>query len=479
SSSVKPMKSESKRSGLSLFFIFVFLFFAAAVSVRAADDDVDRYVRAQLAERHIPGAAIAVIKNGRVVKAEGYGLASVEFNVPATKETVFEIGSVSKQITAAAVMLLVEEGKINPDEKISKYLPATPEAWKNVSVRNLLTHTSGIKSYTGLSGFELTKRLTRDDFIKALAAHPLEFETGARYQYSNSGYNLLGFIIETVSGKSYWDFIRARIFKPLGMNKTADRDPKYIIANRATGYEWENGSLAGRDYDLTDVFSAGAIVSTVEDLAKWDAALRGDAFLKKESKAQMWTPVTLNDGKPYPYGFGFRISEIRGHKIIGHSGQTAGFGANISRYVDDDLTVIALTNLGEIGMGTALANGIAKIYIPSISLKALKAQPEPDAKISQMISNALRERLENKLNPDYLTAELIKSLSTERAKLSNRRIASYGAIKNPVFVGSESSGANGAKIYRYKAETPRRIFLWRLTVNNEGKISEMTLEEEE
>ncbi|HLL99911.1 MAG TPA: hypothetical protein VK400_02565, partial [Pyrinomonadaceae bacterium] len=122
---------------------------------------------------------------------------------------------------------------------------------------------------------------------------------------------------------------------------------------------------------------------------------------------------------------------------------------------------------------------IAKIYIPSISLKALKAQPEPDAKISQMISNALRERLENKLNPDYLTAELIKSLSTERAKLSNRRIASYGAIKNPVFVGSESSGANGAKIYRYKAETPRRIFLWRLTVNNEGKISEMTLEEEE
>ena len=465
------MNSRFQRFSFSLFFVFLLL----TISARA--DEVDNFVRAQLAERHIPGAAIAVIKNGRVVKSEGYGLASVEFNAPVTKETVFEIGSVSKQMTAAAIMLLVEEGKINPDEKISKYLPATPDAWKNVTVRHLLTHTSGIKSYTGLSGFELTKRLSRDEFIRTLAAQPLEFETGSRYQYSNSGYNLLGFIIETVSGKSYWDFMRERIFKPLGMEKTADRDPKYIIPNRATGYEWENGSLIGRDYDLTDVFSAGAIVSTVTDLAKWDAAWRGDTLLKKTSKTQAWTPVTLNDGKPYPYGFGWRFSEVRGHRLIAHSGQTAGFGANISRYVDDDLTVIALTNLGEIGMGTVLANGIAKIYIPAISLKAVKAQTEPDAGVAKTIFNALRERLENKFNPEYLTGELIKSLSTERAKLNHGRIASFGAIKNLVYVGGETAGS--AKIYRYKAETPRRLFLWRFAVNNEGKISEMTLEEEE
>lgn len=465
------MNSGFQRFSFSLFFVFLLL------TTFARADEVDNFVRAQLAERHIPGAAIAVIKNGRVVKTGGYGLASVEFNVPATKETVFEIGSVSKQMTAAAIMLMVEEGKINPDEKISKYLPNTPDAWKNVSVRNLLTHTSGIKSYTGLSGFELTKRLSRDEFIKSLGVHPLEFETGSRYLYSNSGYNLLGFIIETVSGKSYWDFMRERIFKPLGMNATADRDPKYIIANRATGYEWENNALVGRDYDLTDVFSAGAIVSTVTDLAKWDAAWRNDTLLKKASRMQAWTPATLSDGKPYPYGFGWRISEIRGHRLVAHSGQTAGFGANISRYVDDDLTVIALTNLGEIGMGTVLANGIAKIYIPSISLKALKAQAEPDEKISRIIAMALRERLENKLSPERLTGELIKSLSTERAKINHQRIASYGAIKKLVYVGGETSA--NTKIYRYKAETPRRIFLWRLTVNDAGKISEMTLEEEE
>lgn len=447
------------------------------LAISAQADETDEFVRAVLQEHHIPGAAIAVIKNGKVIKTEGYGLASVEFNVAATKETVFEIGSISKQITAAAVLLLVEEGRINLDEKISKYLPATPDAWKNVSVRNLLTHTSGIKSYTGLSGFELTKRLKRDEFIKTLGTHPLEFETGARYQYSNSGYNLLGFIIETVSGKSYWDFVRERIFGPLGMNSTFDRDPKYIIKNRATGYEWENGALAGRDYDLTDVFSAGAIVSTVTDLAKWDAAWRSDTLLKKMSKTLAWTPVILTDGKSYPYGFGWRLSEIRGHRLIAHSGQTAGFGASISRFVDDDLTVIALTNLGEIGMGTLLAQGIAKIYIPEISLKALKEQTEPDEKISQKLKTALRERLENKANPEILTSELARQLATERTKNANLRIASFGAIKNLIFVGGETSGDR--KIYRYKMETPRRIFLWRLTVNAEGKISEMTLEEEE
>jgi CubicO group peptidase (beta-lactamase class C family) len=467
------MNYKFNRSIIAPLFVFVFLFLA--ISVRA--DEVDDYVRAAMRERHIPGAAIAVVKNGKIIKTEGYGLASVEFNVPATPETVFEIGSVSKQITAAAIMLLVEDGKVNLDEKISKYLPGTPDAWKNVSVRNLLTHTSGIKSYSSLNGFELNRRLKRDDFIKALAPHPLDFETGTSYTYSNSGYSLLGYIIETVSGKSYWDFTRERIFQPLGMTKTGDRDPKYIIKNRATGYEWENGKLVGRDYDLTDVFSAGAIVSTVTDLAKWEMALRGDTLLKKESKTQMWTPVSFNDGKPYPYGFGFRLSEIRGHKLIAHSGQTAGFGASLSRFVDDDLTVIVLTNLGEIGMGTLLANGIAKIYLPEMSLKAMKAQSEPNAEITKIVSKALRERPENKFDSETFSPELIKSISTERAKTNNQRIASFGAIKSIVFVGEETR--DGKKIYRYRAETPKRFFLWRFALNNEGKISEMTLEEEE
>lgn len=462
-----------KSISLKITLLFVFLSFLN-LSIKA--DEVDDFIRKQLTERNIPGAAVAVIKNGKVIKAEGYGLASVEFNVPVTKETVFEIGSVSKQLTAAGIMLLVEDGKVNLDEKISVYLPNTPESWKNVTVRNLLNHTSGVKNYFGLQGFELSRRATREDFIKTLGTYPLDFESGTNYTYSNSGYSLLSYIIESVSGKNYWEFMRERIFTPLGMSKTADRDLKFVIPNRATGYELQNNQLTGRDYNLTNLLGAGAIVSTVLDLAKWDAALRNDTLLKKTSKEQMWTPATFTDGKTYPYGLGFRLWEIRGHKLVAHSGQTAGFGANISRYVNDDLAVIALTNLGENGMGTLIAQGVAKLYLPEISLKALKAKPD-DAKITQIVKNALQLRTENNLNPDIFSPELIRSLQTESVRRNTIRFASYGEIKNLVFVGEEM--LEGRKVYRYKAETPKRILLWRFAFNNEGKLAQMLVEEEE
>lgn len=456
------------------FAIIIFLLFT--ISVRA-DEVVDKFVRAELAERNIPGAAIAVVKNGKVIKTNGYGIASVEFNAPSTPETVFEIGSVSKQITAAAVLLLVEDGKIDLDEKIPKYLPHTPDAWKDITVRHLLTHTSGVKSYTSLGGFELSKRYTSGDFIKELSLQPLDFAPGSAYRYSNSGYSLLGYIIETASGKTYWEFLRTRIFTPLKMNSTADRDPQFIIKNRATGYEWKNGRLVGRDYELTDLFSAGAIVSTVSDLAKWDIALRDETLLKAASKNEMWKPFALTSGKESSYGLGWNIAEFRGQKLLSHGGQTAGFTSNLSRYTDADLDVIVLTNLGTSGAASAIARGIAKIYIPSISLKALKIQKETDEKVSKLIKTALEEVLQNKLNSEILTENLIKTLSTERAKNENNRISNFGKIKNLDFVGDENS--EGKRIYRYKAETPKRIFLWRFVVNDEGKISEMNLEDEE
>jgi CubicO group peptidase (beta-lactamase class C family) len=465
------MHSKFVRLNIAVLFAFLFVFSARA-------DEVDKFVRAVMQERQVPGAAIAVVRHGKIIKQQGYGTANVELDVPVTTRTVFEIGSVTKQMTAAAVMLLVEDGKINLDEKISAYLPNTPEAWKRVTVRNLLTHTSGIKSYTFIgAGFELSKHLTRDEFIRALSAYPLDFEPGSRYSYSNSGYNLLGFIIEAASQKSYWEFMRERIFQKLGMTHTFDRDPKYIVKNRATGYELEKGAFTGRDYDLTDLFAAGAIISTVEDLAKWDMAWRGETLLKRESKAEAWKPFVLTDGKSNPYGFGWNVADFRGHRLISHSGSTAGFNSQISRFVDDDLTVIVLTNLGDAGYAGTIARGIAKIYIPAISIKALKPQTGADAKLNEMFESILRERLENKFSSEYLSDSLIKSLSTERAKANNARLASFGAVKTGTFVGSEDSGSS--KIYRYRVETAKRLFLWRFAVNSEGKVTDMTLEDEE
>jgi D-alanyl-D-alanine carboxypeptidase len=328
----------------------------------AQADGVDKYIKRQMAERRIPGVALIVIRDGKVAKTAAYGLANLELNVPVSRETVFEIGSITKQFTAAGILLLAQEGKLSVDDNISKYLTGTPEAWRTVTIRHLLSHTSGIKSYTGLDGFQLWRHLTQEQFIRAIGAQPMEFQPGESWKYCNTGFNLLGYVIENVSGISYWDFTSRRVFQPLEMRSTTNRLPGLIIRNRAAGYEQTNHVWINRDYDLTDVFSAGAIVSTVSDLAKWNASLDGDGLLNAASKREMWTPVRLNDGKTRNYGFGWSLGEVEGHKNIGHSGSTSGFSASIQRFPNDRVAVIILTNTDE-EIATTLARKVAGFYL--------------------------------------------------------------------------------------------------------------------
>ena len=453
----------------------LFLLLLASASVNA--DAVDRIVRERMQERNIPGAAVAVIRNGKTTKVKGYGLASLEFQVPVTTDTVFEIGSVSKQMTAAGILLLVQDGKIRLDEKISSYLPGTPDVWSNITVRHLLTHTSGIKSYTGLGGFDLSRRLSMEQFIKQLAEHPLEFVPGEKNIYSNSGYNLLAYIIETQSGKKYMDFMRERIFRPLGMNRTGDRDPQFIIPLRASGYEWRIDRYTGRDGNLTDLMGAGSITSTIEDMIKWEAALRGDALLRPETKREMWTQFTFNNGTRSVYGLGWRISDVRGHKLIGHTGQTAGFGAAIFRYVDQNVTVILLTNLGELGMGSLIATSVVKKFIPTLSIKKIREVDGDDVSRNARLLDALRARIANRPDELFLTPELFRAVTSLRAKALNESIARFGEVRRLRFVGTEI--IENKRVYRYLAETEKRLMLWRFAMDADSRISEMTLEEDE
>ena len=448
------------------------------ITVSAKYDAVDRYVQDTLKERNIPGAVVAVIKDGKIVKMQGYGLASVEFGVPVTTKTVFEIGSVTKQITAAAIMMLVEDGKVSLDEKLSVYIPNTPSQWKDVTVRHLLNHTSGIPSYSVLGGFELSLRMTREDFVKKFNDLKLDFEPGTKYAYNNSGYNLLGYIVESQSGMSYWKFLDERIYKPLGIKTAGDRDPRFIIRNRATGYEFTNGSLTGRDGNLTDLFAAGAIVMSIDDLVKWENSLRNGTLLRKDSLKEMWTPLRFNDGREHPYGLGFRLSPIRETRLVAHSGQTAGFGTSISRFVDDDLTVIAITNLGEDGMGTLLALGVAKHYLPKLSLARVKLASGEDAQISAMVRRAVDERLANSPSQELFNSQAVRAMTSSRAKARNQRIAAFGPVESMIYVGTDYS-FNFDKIHRYLIRTKNRLFLWRFAFDEENKIVEMALEEEE
>jgi CubicO group peptidase (beta-lactamase class C family) len=324
-------------------------------------DEADTFLQSEMQKHQIAGLSLMVIKSGRQVKAAGYGVANLELNVPATTNTVYEIGSVTKQFTAAGILLLAQDGKLSLDDKISAHLKDTPASWSNITVRHLLTHTSGITNYTGLDGFELRRHLTQAQFIREIGKYPLAFQPGDKWSYCNSGFSLLGYIIENVSGTNYWEFQRERIFKPLGMEATRDRNPHVVILNRASGYELTNHVSINRDYDLTDIFSAGAIVSTVADMAKWDAALNGDALLTAASKQAMWTPAKLNDGKIKNYGFGWFLDPYKGHKSIGHNGATSGFSAAIQRFPDDALAVIILSNTDE-QIASTLAKKVAELY---------------------------------------------------------------------------------------------------------------------
>ena len=341
------------------FWTLAALLFASGM---AQADPVDDYLKGEMAKESVPGVSLAVVKDGKALTVQGYGLANVELSVPVTPETRFEIGSVTKQFTASLIMLLAEEGKLSLDDPIQKHLAGLPASWAAITLRHLLTHTSGITNYNSLSGFEVTRRLSSASFARQISKYPLMFKAGDHWSYGNSAFSLLGYTIEKASGKSYWDFLTERIFRPVGMSNSRSRDATAVIPNRASGYEFEGGKLVNRDSDLTDVFSAGAIVSTVPDLMKWVAALEGDKVMSRGSRDEMWKPVRLNNGSIVAYGLGWRLEDYAGHKQIGHSGSTSGFSASLQRFPDDRLTVILLCNLGKQGIATKLGRGVADHY---------------------------------------------------------------------------------------------------------------------
>jgi CubicO group peptidase (beta-lactamase class C family) len=327
----------------------------------AQTDKIDSYVNAEMDLQKIPGLSIAVMRKGELVKAKGYGLANVELNVPAKPETVYQSGSMGKQFTAAAVMMLVEEGKLTLDDKINKYFLDSPESWSNITVRNLLTHTAGTTDYP--KDFDFRRDYTDAELLKKAQAIPLAFAPGERWSYSNVGYVILGILIGKVTGKFYGDFLQERIFKPLGMNATRIISEADIVPNRAAGYRMQKGELKNQEWvsPTMNTTADGSLYLTALDLAKWDAALYTDKLLKKSSLDQMWTPVKLNNGVTRPYGFGWAFNDVRGHKIIEHGGAWQGFTSHIARYVDDKLTIVVLTNRA--GANPAkIAHGIAGLY---------------------------------------------------------------------------------------------------------------------
>jgi D-alanyl-D-alanine carboxypeptidase len=450
-----------------------------ATAVLASTDALDRYIENELKSRNVPGLSLAVARDSKLEIAKGYGLADVENNVPATERTVYQWASVTKQFTAEAIMLLAHENKLRLEDTISRYYANSPAAWSNVTIRHLLNHTSGIESYTSLPNFfgTIRKDYKDDEIVQLVRDMPLEFEPGQRWNYNNTGYYLLGLVIEKVSGKSYGEFLASRIFGPLGMTTARVNHQFEIIPNRATGYDNRSNGLWRAEFvSPTQPYSAGALVGTVLDLAKWDALLYSDKLLPTSVREEMWTPTKLNNGRPAPYGYGWQTGEIRGHRFVAHGGGIHGFSTYILRLLEDKLTVIVLMNAGS--SPESIARAVAGRYVNGLTLATIDPKPDPNPALSKRIEKCLGELADTR-DSEILTPEFRQNFSRSRRRHGNL-VQDLKDKKSFTFVISEDAPERNREVARlasYRLATSNGARFYTFALTEDDKIAGLETEE--
>lgn len=319
---------------------------AASVDAAAAAA-IDSIAAAAVESGAVAGISVAVANDGEIEHARGYGYANIEERVPATDSTIFRIGSVTKQFTAAAILRLAEQGEIGLDDNINRYLPDFPTQGHTVTIHHLLNHTSGIKSYTGLPDFlsRMAEDLSHEEMLARFRGEPFDFAPGERYAYSNSGYYLLGLIIEEVTGMDYAEYLEAEFFRPLRLTRTGYCPNEPEGANHAHGYAVAGESpRPAMPIHMSQPFAAGALCSSVRDLVRWQQALAGGEVVSAASYRRMTTPAALPGGETMSYGYGLVAEELEGYEKIHHGGGINGFISELAYYPEEDITIAVLTN---------------------------------------------------------------------------------------------------------------------------------------
>src|SRR5678815_761455 len=357
-------------------------------TTEALSDRVDAIANKMLS-RPVAGISVAIARDGQVVFARGYGMANLEHSVAVTPETVFHIASISKNILAAVVLQLVDEGKLRLDDDITKYVPEAPTLGHHVTVWQLLNHTSGIYSFTALPNAANNERLelTHEQVLGLIKDKPFEFEPGTRWRYDNSAFYIAGMVVERVTKQEYGAYVREHVFKPLGMSSASLCYARMVVPHLASGYEVEGGALVNAAYISWKLpFAAGAICATATDLVKWEAALDTGRVLTRSSLALMRTPTTLADGTKIDYGLGTRLGSLDGHRMLGHTGSGGGFRNVFESFPDDHLTIVILGNMGdaESPSPVAIAAEIARAALGLAKKSTVLDLPVPNAELAAL-----------------------------------------------------------------------------------------------
>ncbi len=412
---------------------------------------VDRYLRAEMRRQHIPGFALAVLKDGKPLYVKGYGAATLEHPVLVAPNTVFQLGSLGKQFTAVAIMLLADEGKLNLDDPLPKYLPEVPASWSKITLRLMLNHQAGIPQYTTPQRqlLDLSHDYSDAQLIQLAISQPLDFEPGTDASYSDVGYVLLGFVINRVAGEFYGDFLQRRIFKPLAMNRTRIISDADITPGRASGYELRDDGSLRNQIPVSPALNRtadGSLYSTVIDLMKWDMALDGNAILPHAQLERMWSVDAHRNGQRplHHYGYGWENNHLNGHGIVEYDGNWQGFQAVMSRYTDERLTVILLTNLA-LCRTERLGHTVAGLIDP-----ALKPYPDRIADQAPVLSKNLESLLvKMRETAANLPPELPVSIPVQTLQ---RDLAELGPILRFTVASDHDTPEGRVRVYRVEGQ---------------------------
>jgi CubicO group peptidase (beta-lactamase class C family) len=341
--------------------------------------------------RPVAGISVAVSRRGQVVFARGYGVANLEHSVAVSPETVFHICSISKNILAAVVLQLVDEGRLKLDDDLTKHVPEAPTHGQHVTVRQLLNHTSGIYSFTSLPDAENNERLdlTHDQVLSLIRDRPLDFEPGTSWRYDNSAFYLAGMVVERITGQDYGAYVREHVFKPLGMSSATMCDARMVVPRLASGYEMNHGMLVNASLISWKLpFAAGAVCATATDLLKWQAALDSGSVIGAPARELMRTPATLADGTRIDYGLGTRLGSLETHRVLGHTGSGGGFNGVLESFPDDGLSIAVLMNTGNAAAPSMiLATAIARAALGLPDMNAPRDLSVPPKELAALLGD--------------------------------------------------------------------------------------------
>lgn len=446
-----------------------------------AVQDIDGYVQREMQRQRLPGVAVGVYRNGVPVHLKGYGLADLEWNVPMGPDSLMQTGSLGKQFVAAAVLKLAEDGLLDIDGDIRRHFPEGPAEWSEITVANLLSHTSGLGDYdapgmTAPGGaFDYRRDFTEDQLAAAIAALPPVAAPNAEWQYNNANYVLLGILIHRVTGQTWGDYLKTTFLAPLAMTSTRVISDLDIIPRRASGYELRSGRLRNQQW-VSATFNStadGTIYSTIEDMGRWERALSSGTLLSPESMRRMWTPVVLADGRPNAqgYGFGWNITQLNGQQRIAHNGAWQGFTSNMTRYPEAGLSVVVFANLdSSAGRPDLIARVVAGLVEPNLMPAPSVALPDDPDRAHRLRNFLLRaisgEDLSNDFSPgvgyDPQDHDLIADLTSSLPE---------GWLNQPMILVRETSRPDGSGRYSYRIGPTANSRLFTVALSASGRIA--------